>query len=313
MQFAFDILRATEAAAVASSEHIGGGDKIAADHAATEAMRDVLNEVEDFGGQIVIGEGKKDDAPGLFEGEKVGKGKLAWDIAVDPLDGTSQTAKGGPGAMSVIAVGGLNKLFSTGDFYMLKMAYGPKLVWELDCVANHFGEPLREGFMDLTSELDDFLKLAGNMLRRGDDDRPLTVCMLDRPRHAEFVKTFRKHGWRIRLIQDCDVSAAIATALPDSGVDLYYGIGGAPEGVIAAAAMKCLGGHFEGIVVDKDLKPVDSKLLKTEDLAAGDVIFCATGVTDGHLLKGVKPGNKTHSVLMHSASRRTYWIDASTE
>lgn len=303
MQFAFDILRATEAAAVAAFDHIGSGDKLAADHAATEAMRTVLNEVEDFGGQIVIGEGKKDNAPGLFEGEKVGKGDLAWDIAVDPLDGTSQTAKGGPGAMSVIAVGGLNKLYATSDFYMLKLAYGPKLK---EIMGRCWGDKNR---LFVTRDLKDMLYYTYEYFV----GQKLTVCMLDRPRHAEFIKTFREAGWRVRLIQDCDVSAAIATALPDSGVDLYYGIGGAPEGVIAAAAMKCLGGVHEGVIVDhKTLEPVSGEILKTEDLAAGDVIFCATGVTDGHLLRGVQPGCKSHSVLMHSGSQRAYWIDAAT-
>lgn len=303
MQFAFDILRATEAAAAAASEYIGAGDKERADFVATCAMRNVLNEVEDFGAQIVIGEGKKDNAPGLFEGEKVGKAATAWDIAVDPLDGTTQTAKGGPGAMSVIAVGGLNKLYATSDFYMLKMAYGQRLK---KVMREFWGDRQR---LFVTRELEDMLYYTQAHFV----GQTLTVCMLDRPRHARFIESFRKAGWRVRLIQDCDVSAAIATALPDSGVDLYYGIGGAPEGVIAAAAMKCLGGVHEGVVVDhKTLEPVDGKLLKTEDLAAGDVIFCATGVTDGHLLKGVQPGHKTHSVLMHSASQRTYWIDAAT-
>lgn len=294
MQFAFDILRATEAAAIAASKYIGAGDKEKADFAATTAMREVLNGIEDFGGQIVIGEGKKDNAPGLFEGETVGKSKIAWDIAVDPLDGTSQAAKGGSGAMSVIAVGGLNKLYATNDFYMLKIAYGPRLKKIIgNCCVDH-----------------DLQKMLSDMQYIGET---LTVCMLDRPRHTKYIEIFRQAGWRVRLIQDCDVSAAIATALPDSGVDLYYGIGGAPEGVIAAAALRCLGGIHEGIVIDhKTLEPVDGKVLKTEDLASGDVIFCATGVTSGHLLRGVKPGNKTNSVLMHSANQRLYWIDAST-
>lgn len=303
MQFAFDILRATEAAAAAASEYVGAGDKERADFVATAAMRNVLNEIDSFGAQIVIGEGKKDNAPGLFEGEKVGKSETAWDIAVDPLDGTTQTAKGGPGAMSVIAVGGLNKLYATSDYYMLKIAYGPRL----KKIMQKFQVDRARLFATL--ELEDMLYYIQSHFI----GQTLTVSMLDRTRHAGCIDTFRKAGWRVRLIQDCDVSAAIATALPDSGVDLYYGIGGAPEGVIAAAAMKCLGGDHEGVVVDhKTLEPIDGKLLKTEDLASGDVIFCATGVTSGDLLQGVQPGRKTHSVLMYSVSQRTYWINAST-
>lgn len=301
---AFDILRATEAAAIASAEFIGNGDKIAADHAATNAMRSVLNKIENFGARIVIGEGIKDGAPGLFEGEIVGtSGTPLWDIAVDPLDGTTQAAKGGPGAMSVIAVGRSNNLYATSDFYMLKMAYGHKLLRAVrDTQINWHLDPI-----NLKTPLKDFLHYINSYCIC----QSLTVCILDRPRNAEFIETFRERKWKVRLIQDCDVSAAIATALPDSGVDLYYGIGGAPEGVIAAAAMKCLGGVHEGIIVDhKTYEPIDGKLLRTEDLAGGDVIFCATGVTDGHLLKGVRPGRKTNSVLMYSGTGRTYWIDA---
>jgi fructose-1,6-bisphosphatase/sedoheptulose 1,7-bisphosphatase-like protein len=306
MHFAFDILRATEAAAVAASDFIGVGDKIQADHAATCAMRRVLNGISDFGARIVIGEGKKDDAPGLFEGEVVGQGDPHWDIAVDPLDGTSQTAKGGPGAMAVIAVGAYDHLFATDCFYMKKVAYGPRIVEAVRAIRQQ-RSLLMNLLMDDLEEFLYYINASPTLLCHG----RLTVCMLDRPRHEDAIKTFRKCGWRVRLIQDCDVSAAIGTALPNSGVDLYYGIGGAPEGVIAAAAMKCLGGHFEGILVDqKDYKPLDGRLLEIEDLAAGDVIFCATGVTDGHLLQGVRPKHKTHSVLMYSGTRRVYWIDA---
>lgn len=302
MHFAFDILRATEAAAMAASDYIGCGDKIQADHAATGAMRRVLNGIEDFGAKIVIGEGKKDNAPGLFEGEVVGRDDPYWDIAVDPLDGTSQAAKGGPGAMSVIAVGGYDHLFATETFYMKKLAYGPRIVEAVRRIRDY--RALR---MTLLDDLEEFLHYVHAQFVA----TRLTVCLLDRPRHADAIKTFHKCGWRVRLVQDCDVSAAIGTAMPNSGVDLYYGIGGAPEGVIAAAAMKCLGGHFEGILVDdKEHKPIDGKLLQIEDLAAGDVIFCATGVTDGHLLRGVRPGHKTHSVLMYSGTKRVYWIDA---
>jgi len=273
-----------------------------ADHAEVAAVRGGLNDIAAFGARIVIGEGKKDNAPGLFEGEVVGKDDPAWDIAVDPLDGTSQTAKGGPGAMSVIAVGAYDHFFATDCFYMKKMAYGPRIADAVRRIREYRG--IR---MSLLDNLEEFL----TYLQAQFEDERLTACLLDRPRHVDAIKTFHKCGWRVRLIQDCDVSAAIGTAIPDSGVDLYYGIGGAPEGVIAAAAMKCLGGHIEGVLVDhKDYKPVDGRLLRTEDLAKGDVIFCATGVTDGHLLDGVKPGHKTHSVLMYSGTRRVYWIDA---
>lgn len=302
LHFAFDILRAAEAAAIASSHFVGCGDKNKADDAATTAMRRVLNEIPGFGAKIVIGEGKKDDAPGLFEGEIVGPSEVAWDIAVDPLDGTTQTAKGGPGAMSVIAVGCPNSFFATDAFYMKKVAYGPRLV-----------NLLRREWCSLEGSLvnrnlDELLYL----IVRSCEDREFTVCILDRPRHEEAIRTFRKNGWRVRLIQDCDVAAAIGTALPKSGIDLYYGIGGAPEGVLTAAALKCLGGHIEGMIVDdKTHEPIDGKVLRTNDLASGDVLFVATGVTEGHLLNGVRSGHKTNSIMTYSGTQRIHWIDGS--
>jgi fructose-1,6-bisphosphatase II len=264
-----EIIRATEAAAIASSSWVGRGDKVAADNAATEAMAARLNSI-DFAGKVVIGEGKKDGAPGLFTGDCLGlnwntKGTPIFDIAVDPLDGTTQTSKGGPEAMSVLAVGNEGSLLESEGWYMKKLAYGPKI----KAKAN----------INILDTLKLTLLKAANALEK--DISKLTVCVLDRPRHSSIILDLRLFGCRIKLIQDCDVSAAIATAIPDSGIDLYMGVGGAPEGVIGAAALKCLRGGFQGMMCDNAGSVYDSKVLEMEDLAKGDVIFCATGVTDG--------------------------------
>lgn len=312
-----EMVRVTEAAAVAASMQVGRGDKIAADHAATEAMSRRLQKI-DFHGIVVIGEGKKDNAPGLFTGDIVGAGwgtgvtggdypgldyfqpvdrRPVYDIAVDPLDGTTQTAKGGYEAMSVMAVGKQGSLLKSEGWYMKKLAVGPEIA--------------RRVKLDITEEVESTISKVS--LATGKDIKRVTACVLDRPRHQSLIERLRATGCRIKLIQDCDVSAAIATAIHESGIDIYLGIGGAPEGVIGAAAIKCLRGDFQGMMCSNDGVCNDNKVYHMEDLAKGDVIFCATGVTDGSMLKGVRwtcSGPITHSLLMQSESGTVRWIEA---
>jgi fructose-1,6-bisphosphatase class II len=302
-----EMIRVTEAAAIAASAQVGRGDKIVADHAAVAAMKNRLDKI-DFAGEIVIGEGEKDNAPGLFMGEKVGD---AWnkhmmfmppdlgiyDIAVDPLDGTTQTAKGGYEAMSVMAVGNKNSLLKSDGWYMKKLAVGPEIASRVK--------------LDINAEVEETISKISLAIAK--DVTKVTVCVLDRPRHEDLIVRLRKLGCRIKLIQDCDVSAAIATAISESGIDVYLGVGGAPEGVIGAAALKCLRGDFQGVICNKEGKVECDKVFQMEDLANGDVIFCATGVTDGSLLKGVRwtaGGPITHSLLMRSESGTVRWISA---
>lgn len=303
-----DLVRVTEAGAIAAAQFVGRGDKKAADLAATEAMRNRLN-TTDFAGKIVIGEGKKDSAPGLFKGELVGQLAILqesnppqdisenvelitpryYDIAVDPIEGTTPTAKGGYEAMSVIALGGENSLLSTEAYYMKKIAYGPQVAKKVK--------------LNVTDNCEQILKLTALALNK--PPKNLTVCLLDRPRHGYLVEILRRLECRIKFIQDCDVTACIATCLSETGIDLYLGIGGAPEGVISAAAMKCLGGVIQGQLVDKNGLPLDDKLYEIEDMAKGDVIFSATGITDGQLFKGVRftsQGPVTSSLTMRSLS-----------
>ncbi len=288
-----EIVEVTEAAALAASKYVGSGEKYLIDKVATEAMQSRFKQIP-MNGEVVIGEGKKDGSVGLYKGERIGawssNGKLLpyYDIALDPVDGTTQVAKGGTEAMSVIAVGGQDCLFSTENFYMNKIAVGK--------------EVLDKANISINDPIETTVKVISYRL-----GRQITICMLDRPRHEQLVVKLRKAGCRIRFIQDCDVSAAIAAALPESGIDLFVGIGGAPEGVISAAAVKCLGGHFEGQLVDnKTYLPIDQKVYTAEMLAKGDVMFAATGIVEGSLLKGIRPSGKgvvTHSILMESATK----------
>lgn len=298
-----DLVKVTEAGAIAAAKYVGRGDKISADGAATEAIRNRLN-ATDFAGRIIIGEGIKDDAPGLFEGELVGQLALLensdppgdqdivprfYDIAVDPIEGTTPTSKGGYEAMSVICLAGEGCLLSTDEFYMNKIAYGPKIA--------------RKVKINVTDDCGQVLRMAALALEKPTSQ--LTVCLLDRPRHDNLIDTLRSLECRIKFIQDCDVTACLATCMPNTGVDLYMGIGGSPEGVISAAAMKCFGGVIQTQLVEKDGTPVDDKLYEVEDLAQGDVIFSATGITDGKLFRGVRytsHGPITHSLTMRSAS-----------
>jgi len=291
-----EMVRVTEAAAISASRWVGSGDKIAADTAAVDAMRKRLDSLN-IRAEIKIGEGKKDKSAGLFQGEFVGSGPdLLYDIAVDPIEGTTPTAEGGPEALSVMAFSGHNTMFTTEAHYMLKLACGPRLA---------------KAGLSLEHPLDYNLKLAADWLNKPLNQ--LTVCMLKRPRHDVFVAVARKLGVRLKLIQDCDVSAGIAACLPDSGIDIQYGIGGAPEAVITAAAIKCMGGHFQGQVWPNDCPDWGEPILGIEDLVAGPCCFVGTGITNGSMLKGVRwdgRGPITHSVFMRSNSGTVRFIES---
>lgn len=294
---ALEFVRVTEMAAIASARLMGRGDEKAADQAAVDAMRAMLDSV-DCDGTIVIGEGERDEAPMLFIGEKVGSGQgQELEIAVDPLEGTTICAKGGYNSISVMAIGEKGKLLNAPDTYMEKIAVGPEA----------------KGVIDITKSPAENLKRVAEAKKCRIQD--LTAIVLDRPRHEELISALRKTGCRINLIGDGDVSAAIATAQAESGIDILFGIGGAPEGVIAAAALRCLGGDFQGIFRPRNEEEVEraktmgvhdiTKVYNIEELAAGNVMFVATGVTEGNLLEGVKfkPwGAVTHSLVMRSES-----------
>lgn len=294
---ALEFVRVTEMAAVASARLMGRGDEKAADQAAVDAMRAMLDSVE-CNATVVIGEGERDEAPMLFIGEKVGSGKgPELEIALDPLEGTTICANGGPNAISVMAIAEKGGLLHAPDTYMQKIAVGP------DC----------KGVIDINASVEENLKRIADVKKARLQD--LTVIILDRPRHQELIQEVRDCGARIYLIGDGDVSAAIATATPDSGIDVLMGTGGAPEGVIAAAALQCLGGDFQGILKPRNDEEIQralkmgvddiNKVFTIDDLAKGQVMFCATGVTDGSFLDGVlfKPwGCMTHSMVMRSES-----------
>jgi len=302
--FHLDLVRVTEAAAIAASEWVGRGEKEKADQVATEAMRNRLDRI-DFSAEIAIGEGKKDDSFGMFEGEVLGasRGDIEYSIAVDPIDGTTPTSKGGYEAMSVIALAGKDCFFKTDVHYMKKIAVGSEVA---DKVQVSLTNPVAANISLIASALDKPVQ-------------HVDVCVLDRPRHGLLVTELRRIGCRIKFITDCDVAACIAACEPNSGIDVYVGIGGAPEGVITAAAMKCMGGFLEcqlwnkagemGYHPDPDSK---EQLLGTEDLAKGDVMFAATGITDGKLLRGVRytsRGPNTHSMTMRSPSHTVRKIE----
>ncbi len=296
---ALDLVRATEAAAMAAAHHVGRGDKHKVDQAAVDAMRYVLNSIP-MDGTVVIGEGEKDEAPMLFNGERLGTGVApSVDIAVDPVDGTTLAAKNLPNSLAVIAVSERGTMFDPGPcFYMEKIAVGADAV----------------GVVDLTAPIE--ANLAAVARAKGMQVSDLTVCVLDRPRHEhELVRRVRASGARIKYILDGDVAGAILAARPGTGVDLLVGIGGTPEGVITACAMKCLGGEIQGRLWPRDdnerRAAMDAgydvdKVLTTGDLVKGDnVFFAATGVTDGELLRGVRFGRTqilTTSLSMRSRS-----------
>jgi len=293
-----DAARVTEAAAMAAWRWCGRGDEHAADQAAVDAMRTALNRLE-MRGRIVIGEGERDEAPMLFIGEEVGTGKgERVDIALDPLEGTTITAKGLPNALAVIAFAEDGKLLHAPDVYMDKIAVGG-------------GLPANIIDLDDTPEVN----LRRVAEAKGCKIADLMVCILDRPRHADLIKAVRTAGAGINLIGDGDVYGVMATSQANSGIDVYMGSGGAPEGVLACAALRCIGGQFQGrLMFRNDEEKGRAKRIGIEDLdrkydmmelAAGDVIFAATGVTDGNLLKGVEMrdgGARTQSLVMRSST-----------
>ncbi|WP_366656230.1 class II fructose-bisphosphatase [Fodinicurvata sp. EGI_FJ10296] len=303
---ALEVVRVTEAAALSASLLMGRGDEKKADQAAVDAMRQALNSLT-VEGEVVIGEGERDEAPMLFIGEKVGAGGgPAIDIALDPLEGTTITAKGGPNALAVVAMANKGGFLKAPDVYMEKIAIGPGLP---------------EDLVDLDSEPAQNLKSLA--LAKQCEISDLVVCILDRPRHEELIAKVREAGARIMLISDGDVSAIIATTDPLTGVDIYMGSGGAPEGVLAAAALRCVGGQMQGRLIFRNddererahrhgVKDLN-RLYNLRDMASGDVMFAATGVTDGAMLKGVrrfKSGAMTHSIVMRSKSGTVRYIEA---
>jgi fructose-1,6-bisphosphatase class II len=306
---ALEFVRITEAAALASAKWMGRGDEKAADQAAVDAMRKAFDSVR-IDGTVVIGEGERDEAPMLFIGEKVGLKRddsPAIDIALDPLEGTTICAKGGVGAISVIACAERGGFLHAPDTYMEKIAAGPAA----------------KGLIDLDLSATENINRVAEANRKSVGE--MTVVILERDRHSDLIAEVRKTGARIQLIGDGDVSASVAAASMDTGIDLLMGIGGAPEGVISAAAMRCLGGDFQGRLKFRNeeeksratrmgIKDLNKKF-KLEELASGHVVFCATGITDGPLLKGVKllAGGRaqTQSIVMRSQTGTIRTIEAS--
>ncbi len=297
-ELALEFVRVTEAAALSSGRLMGRGDKEAADRAAVESMRRAFDTVY-IEGIVVIGEGEMDDAPMLYIGEKVGAGTPPQvDVAVDPLEGTNLVAKGLPNALSVLAVAPRNCLLHAPDMYMDKIAVGPKAA---GCI--NLDDPIESNVRNVARAL-------------GKEVEDIVAIVLDRPRHEHIIKELRRLGARARLISDGDVSAAMSTAIEEAGVDILFGIGGAPEGVLAAAALKCMGGEIQGRLVPEDEEEIarikemgledPRQLLIMEDLIRGDdVIFAATGITDGDFLQGVRYAGTTattHSLVMRSVT-----------
>jgi fructose-1,6-bisphosphatase II / sedoheptulose-1,7-bisphosphatase len=303
---ALEVVRVTEAAALAASRQMGRGDERMADQVAVDAMRNALNSL-DIAGTVVIGEGERDEAPMLFIGEEVGTGNgPKIDIALDPLEGTTITAKGLTNSLAVIAMAEHDGFLNSPDVYMDKIAVGTGLP---------------EGIVDIDNE--PAANLANVAKAKGVDVTDIVACILDRPRHEDLIKKVRDAGARIMLITDGDVSGVMATSEEASGVDIYIGSGGAPEGVLAAAALRCIGGQMQGRLIFRNddergraercgITDFDRKygLL---DLASGDVMFAATGVTTGTMLNGVRRfagGAKTHSLVMRSKSGTIRYIEA---
>jgi fructose-1,6-bisphosphatase II / sedoheptulose-1,7-bisphosphatase len=302
---ALELVRVTEAAAIAASRWIGLGKKNEADGAATEAMRKAFDAVA-IAGTVVIGEGEMDEAPMLYIGEKVGAGGPQMDIAVDPLEGTTLTAKAGPNAMATIALAEHGNFLHAPDIYMDKIAIGaglpPGVVNLDDSVANNLRNLARAKKCDVSD---------------------MTACLLDRDRHKDLIAQCREAGVRVMLISDGDVAGVIATAMPDADIDIYLGSGGAPEGVLAAAALRCVGGQMQGRLLyesDDQIERVRAmghadpkRCFSVEEMARGDVMFAATGVTNGAMLRGVRrrPDSAiTHSIVMRSHSGTVRFIEA---
>ncbi len=302
---ALELVRVTEAAAMAAGRWVGRGDKIGGDGAAVDAMRKLIGTVS-MRGVVVIGEGEKDHAPMLYNGEHVGNGEgPECDVAVDPIDGTTLMAKGMPNAIAVLAATERGAMFDpSAVFYMEKLAVGPEAADVIDITA-----PVKENIRRVAKA-------------KHTDVSDVTVCILDRARHSDLVKAVREAGARIHFISDGDVAGAISAARPNTGVDMLIGIGGTPEGIIAACALKCMGGAIQGRLWPKDdaerAKAIDAghdleRVLLTDDLVSGDnAFFCATGITDGDLLRGVhyrSGGCTTQSIVMRSKSGTVRMID----
>ncbi|MFM2148955.1 MAG: fructose,6-bisphosphatase [Pseudomonadota bacterium] len=306
---ALELVRVTEAAALAASRWMGRGDKNAADGAAVEAMRKAFDTVA-IAGTVVIGEGEMDEAPMLYIGEKVGLyaktgGGQEVDIAVDPLEGTSITAKGGPNAMACVALAQKGGFLHAPDIYMDKLAIGPGLP---------------DGVVNLGASVEENLRELAKAKKAAVSD--LVVCLLDRDRHKEIVKRCRAAGARIMMIPDGDVSGVVAVSQPDTGVDIYMGSGGAPEGVLAAAALRCIGGQMQGQLMFENDEQIararemgitdPNRIYGLEDMAKGDVMFAATGVTTGPMLRGVRRtagAAVTHSIVMRSKSGTVRYVE----
>ena len=303
---ALEVVRVTEAAALAASRQMWRGDERMADQVAVDAMRNALNSL-DIAGTVVIGEGERDEAPMLFIGEEVGTGKgPKIDIALDPLEGTTITAKGLTNSLAVIAMAEHDGFLNSPDVYMDKIAVGGGLP---------------EGIVDIDNEPAKNLENVAKA--KGLDVKDIVACILDRPRHEDLIKKVRDAGARIMLITDGDVSGVMATSEEASGVDIYIGSGGAPEGVLAAAALRCIGGQMQGRLMFRNddergraercgITDFDRKY-ELLDLASGDVMFAATGVTNGTMLNGVRRfsgGAKTHSLVMRSKSGTVRYIEA---
>ena len=298
-----ELVRVTERAAVASSLLVGRGNEKEADQAAVDAMRKELNKL-DIQGEVVIGEGERDEAPMLYIGEKVGTGNgPKVDIALDPLEGTTLTAKGQADALTTIAMAEKGSLLNAADVYMDKIAIGP------GCPKN---------LIHLDEDPDVNVKAYSKATKKPIE--LVTVCVLDRPRHADIIESIRSSGARVRLIPDGDIAGVIHTTDPQTGIDMYMGIGGAPEGVLAAAALRCTGGQMQAKLVLEDQEKKDraskmgisdyNKIYSLDELVSGDALFAATGVTNGSMLSGIENNNGlwTNTVVMRSSSGTVRWI-----
>lgn len=304
-ELALEFVRVTEAAAIASGRWMGKGEKNAADGAAVDAMREAFDSVA-INGRVVIGEGEMDEAPMLYIGEDVGAGGMEVDIAVDPVEGTTLVAKGLPGAIAVLAIAPRGGLLHAPDMYMEKICVGPKAA----------------GKIDINAPVTQNLKAVATALDRKVED--LTVVILDRDRHSKIINEIREAGARIKLITDGDVSPAINVAIDGTGVHMMIGIGGAPEGVIAATALKCLGGDMQARLYPENQSDIDramkmgitdiNKVLTIDDMVYGeDAFFVATAITQGDLLNGVRyfgGGARTHSIVMRYKSGTVRFVDA---
>jgi fructose-1,6-bisphosphatase II len=319
----FDFVRATEAAALNSLPWLGRGEKEKADAAACDAIRGMFD-LMNICGEVVIGEGIKDEAPGIFKGEQLGTwlpGTPQFDIAIDPIDGTTNISKGLPNSITCIAAASPEKgikvaLRDIPSFYMMKLSYGPRVLQHMEIKGIDT--------IKIRSPIEEILHTVAKALNKRVQE--LVVVMLDRPRHTEMVAEIRRVGASLRMISDGDIAAAMAPSLPESGVDLYRGIGGSPEAVLAAAGIKCLGGDMQCVMWPKDeaerKRLIDEgceedlgRVFYADDLANGkNIIFCATGISDSALLRGVKAQGATaitHSILMRAKSKTVRFIRAS--